>query len=270
MATYQKRPNLLFPELTANWQHLVFTNTHIRPDALVTVWQTWDESFGVAERIDVCLRAYETLLTLTSPCVWGHDTDLGILAINLPLILSPMVWVACVSGPMKVTPSAAYRDNKGFPFTAQAYQVEAEHVHSRVNKHVWETDSVGGQKSSYICSFLPIFFRAAHRQAGDICWKQCGGYRGRSLGPSSLENSSGKTTVAKGMVNYSLTPRRDPEISRKTERNKMQVWWTCDLHNADEAVGNIISVCWFLFGWFCTRTFPLHFGSHTGWEKVIL
>lgn len=37
---------------------------------------------------------------------------------------------------MKVTPSAAYRDNKGFPFTAQAYQVEAEHVHSRVNKRV--------------------------------------------------------------------------------------------------------------------------------------
>ncbi len=60
-----------------------------------------------------------------------------------------MVWVACVSGPMKVTPSAACRDNKGFTFTAQAYQVEAEHVHSRVNKRVWETDSVGGQKSSY-------------------------------------------------------------------------------------------------------------------------
>lgn len=102
----------------------------------MTEWQTWDESFEVAERIDMCLCAYETLLTLTSPRAWGHDTDLGILAINLPLILSPTVWVACVSGPMKVTPSAACRDNKGFTFTAQAYQVEAEHAHSRVNMSV--------------------------------------------------------------------------------------------------------------------------------------
>lgn len=193
-AKYQKRPNLLFPELTANWQHLVFINTHISADAPMTEWQTWDESFEVAERIDVCLCAYETLLTLTSPRAWGHDTDLGILAINLPLILSPTVWVACVSGPMKVTPSAACRDNKGFTFTAQAYQVEAEHAHSRVNTRVWEKDSVGGQKKfCYICSFLPIFFRSAHRhvnKAGDICLKQSGGYRGRPPGPSSSENSS--------------------------------------------------------------------------------
>lgn len=48
---------------------------------------------------------------------------------------------------MKVTPSAACRDNKGFTFTAQAYQVEAEHAHSRVNMSVCvrEKDSVCGQ-----------------------------------------------------------------------------------------------------------------------------
>lgn len=154
---YKKKANLLFPELTANWQHLVFINTHTT--VLMPPW--WYEGcemshFGVAERIDVCLCAYETLLTLTSPRVWGHDTDLGILAINLPLILSPMVWVACVSGPMKMTPSAACRDNKGFTFTAQAYQVEAEHAHSCVNKRVWETDCVGGKKAAIYAHSYPF------------------------------------------------------------------------------------------------------------------
>lgn len=51
-----------------------------------------------------------------------------------------------MSGPMKVTPSAACRDNKGFTFTAQAYQVEARHVRSIVNKHAREGERVGGQK----------------------------------------------------------------------------------------------------------------------------
>lgn len=46
-----------------------------------------------------------------------------------------------------------------------------------------------------------------------------------------------RTVVVKGMVNYSLTPRRDSELSRKAGR------WKCDLHTEDETVENTMSVC---------------------------
>lgn len=136
------------------------------PDGHVTVWLTW-----------IICGGWRNTCASVKPCSpWpGHSADLGILAINLPLILSPMVWEACVSGPMKVTPSAACRDNKGFTFTAQAYQVEAGHIRSIVNKYVCEWERVGGQikrgkklHMKYIWSFTHHFWAKLYLLDVDI------------------------------------------------------------------------------------------------------
>ena len=46
-------------------------------------------------------------LTLTTPSKPGIVLTFAFLANNLLSILSPMAWIACVSGPMKTTSSAA-------------------------------------------------------------------------------------------------------------------------------------------------------------------
>lgn len=47
---------------------------------------------------------------MTTPSKPGMVLTLAALAMSLLSILSPMAWMACVSGPMKVTPSAACRE----------------------------------------------------------------------------------------------------------------------------------------------------------------
>lgn len=46
-------------------------------------------------------------LTLTTPSKPGIVLTFAFLANNLLSILSPMAWIACVSGPMKMTSSSA-------------------------------------------------------------------------------------------------------------------------------------------------------------------
>lgn len=128
--------------------------------ALTSLLNSGPESFTVG-LLDVCVcvslclrrdrspwppRQTQARLTLASPSTINSDSFCPSLPLSLHLsTLSPMVWVVwvylcvcvCVyglprlgervhvSGPVKVTPYASCRDNEGFNFTTQAYQIAA-------------------------------------------------------------------------------------------------------------------------------------------------
>lgn len=77
-------------------------------------------------------------LTLTTPSKPGIVLTFAFLANNLLSILSPMAWIACVSGPMKMTSSAACREiqveiyNKNImvlDVELQFYKKKNSHIH---------------------------------------------------------------------------------------------------------------------------------------------